>query len=154
METRFDYGFRFLPDAYPQNLPAYAGRFDFRKHFYPVIRDLKNKGEEFQCAQIIDAHPKVKWWVRNLDSFPKTSFWLPLSNGHKFYPDFVALLEDGRIMVVEYKGAHLEAGDQDKKNMGELWESKSDGKALFWWATMKEATTGRDMMAQIKAKIG
>ena len=55
-------------------------------------------------------------------------------------------------MVVEYKNAHLEADAQDKTNIGKMWKSKSDGKALFWWATLKDAM-GRDMTAQVKAKI-
>ena len=34
------------------------------------------------------------------------SFWLQTSSD-KFYPDFVALLNDGRVLVVEYKGRIL-----------------------------------------------
>jgi type III restriction enzyme len=93
----------FEPNRYP--VPAatrYAGRYQFGKHFYPVLADLKDGGEEFFCAQLLDNHVKVKHWVRNLDTAP-CGFSLATSRG-RFYPDFVAELLDGRIAVVEYKG--------------------------------------------------
>jgi type III restriction enzyme len=86
----------------------YAGKFRFARHYYPVVANLKDGGEEHACAVAIDAHPKVKHWVRNLDSDPIAGFWLPTSAG-RFYPDFVCELTDGRIFVAEYKGAQLRA---------------------------------------------
>ena len=62
------------------------------------------------------------------------SFWLQTASD-KFYPDFVCLLQDGRILVVEYKGA-IFANDpleQQKKLVGELWARRSGGKCLFAW---------------------
>ena len=80
------------------------------------------------------------------------SFWLPTVRG-KFYPDFVALLEDGRLMVVEYKGSHIaESPDtSEKRTVGELWERKSDGMCLFLIA--EKLVDGTDTRAQILAKI-
>jgi hypothetical protein len=66
--------FRFDPAAYP--VPAnkrYEGKFRFAKHFYPVLADLKDGGEEWLCAQAIDRHPQVRHWVRNLDSDPEAA---------------------------------------------------------------------------------
>ena len=41
--------------------------------------------------------------------------WLPTSTD-RFYPDFVAMLQDGRIFVVEYKGAdRMDTGDTREK---------------------------------------
>ncbi len=65
----------------------------------------------------------------------------------------IAELDDGRILVTEYKGEHLIQYEQEKKNVGELWESKSDGKALFLWAIKKDAA-GRDVHRQLEDKIG
>ena len=42
--------------------------------------------------------------------------------------------------------------DQEKKNIGELWESKSNGKALFLWAVKKDAA-GRDVHRQLADRI-
>lgn len=46
------------------------------------------------------------------------------------------MLNDGRILVVEYKGKHLidSADTKEKLAIGKLWESKSAGKGLFLMA--------------------
>ena len=62
-------------------------------------------GEEFRCAQAIDSLPGLRYWIRNAARDP-ASFWLPTAAG-RFYPDFVAQLDNGRLLVVEYKGALL-----------------------------------------------
>ena len=43
------------------------------------------------------------------------------------------MLDDGRYLVVEYKGAHIASTDdiKEKKGLGEIWEKRSDGKCLF-----------------------
>ena len=86
-------------------------------------------------------------WVRNLDSLPDHSFKLPLAQGW-FYPDFVGLLKDGRVLVVEYKGAHLQ--ENEKKRVGELWQRLSGDKGVFVWA-LKRDDAGRDVTAQLRA---
>ena len=75
----------------------------------------------------------------------------PKSSG-KYYPDFVAELDDGRFLVVEYKGEHLIQYDQEKKNVDALWESKSTGKAVFLWAIKKDSAS-RDVPRQLADKL-
>ncbi len=72
----------------------------------------------------------------------------------RFYPDFVAELTDGRILVVEYKGEHIadSADTREKRNLGALWEEKSGGKGLFLMAE-KRAGAGRDLSRQLADKI-
>jgi len=67
------------------------------------------------------------------------SFWRQVPGG-KFYPDFVALLNDGRILVVEYKGAHLyeKTSEQHKRLIGEVWMQESQGKCLFCMPTERD----------------
>jgi type III restriction enzyme len=125
--------FRFGPHAYP--VPGnkhYAGKFRMAKHFYPVVADLEDGSEEMLCALAIDGHPKVKLWVHNLDSEPVHAFWLPTSCGG-FYPDFVCELEDGRVLVAEYKGEHLRnvPREIEKGQVGQVWAARSGGRALF-----------------------
>ena len=67
--------------------------------------------------------------VRNVDRKPN-AFWLQLS-GARFYPDFIAMLIDGRILVVEYKGKHLVEEAKEKRMVGELWAEASGGQCLF-----------------------
>jgi type III restriction enzyme len=152
VETSPQYSFCY--DKNPANYPAhwlYNGRFKFDKHYYPIVGELEDHGEEFECAKAIELNSNVKHWVRNLASQPDSSFRLPLSNGY-CYPDFVAFLTDGRILVIEYKGAHLEEYEQEKKNIGELWEERGQGKVLFLWA-VKEDSQGRDVYRQLDHKI-
>ena len=86
--------------------------------------------EEFECAQFLDSKAQgIKLWVRNLSKRP-TSFRLQTSTDW-FYPDFVCQLEDGRILVVEYKGEHLMADAQEKRDIGNLWAARSNGRCLF-----------------------
>lgn len=120
----------FTENNYGYNKP-YKGGTIFKKHLFRVIGDLESAGEEFDCAVHIERLPQVKSWVRNTVKQPH-SFWLQTSSD-KFYPDFVALLEDGRYLVVEYKGSHISSADdaKEKLKIGELWAERSKGKCLF-----------------------
>jgi type III restriction enzyme len=110
----------------------YEGGFQFNRHYFPRIGDLHSEGEEFECATVIDGLPQVKFWVRNLERRPESAFWLQTSTD-KFYPDFVAVLNDGRVLVVECKGEHLWSNDDsiEKRKVGELWADRSNGRCLF-----------------------
>ncbi len=155
VELNFDNGFEFFDNMY-ENEICYRGRYKFSKH-YLGSNNVPNfdggvDGEEFQCAKAIDSNPSVKYWIRNVARHPN-SFWLPTSTD-KFYPDFVAMLNDGRILVVEYKGKHLidNADTREKKQIGELWQSKSNGKGVFLMA--EKVRDGMTTAEQIKEVIG
>ncbi len=150
VETSPSYAFAYDPNNYPAHWP-YTGRYQFAKHYYSMVGELEAVGEEFECAQAIDRCYQVKHWVRNLAQQPNFSFRLPLANGY-FYPDFVSELKDGRVLVVEYKGAHLEEYEKEKRNVGELWEEKSQGKASFLWA-VKQDNQNRDVYRQLEDKV-
>lgn len=131
LEVSPDLVFTYDPEEYPAPVNSlYRGQHRFRKHYYPIIGDLKSSGEEHECAQFIDSLDKVEAWVRNIDSQPMFSFWLQTSQG-RFYPDFVCKLKDDRYLIVEYKGGHLYTDAEEKRNIGELWEMRSLGKCLF-----------------------
>lgn len=127
-ETSADLGIVFDEQSYAYNQP-YRGARKFNKHYFSIIGDLKPDGEEFKCAAFLDEHPKVRYWVRNVDRKPN-AFWLQLSGG-RFYPDFVAMLTDGRTAVVEYKGQHLAEEAKEKRLIGELWAEASSGHCVF-----------------------
>lgn len=126
-----DVCFSFNPLEYPYN-SLYKGSFQFKKHYYKEVGNLKDNGEEFDCAVFIDTLPEVKYWVRNIERRERHSFSLQTTTD-KFYPDFVCLLSDGRYLVVEYKGADRWSDDdsKEKRALGELWEKRSNGKCLF-----------------------
>lgn len=149
--TNYSHAFSFDPNHYPTKRP-YTGPYQFNKHFYQQVDELRHGGEEFLCAQAIDRDREVKHWVRNLVN-PDFGLRLPLANGY-FYPDLVAELHDGRILIVEYKGDHIKDSPQEKekRRIGQLWEDKSDGKGLFLLAVKKDEQ-GRDIYAQLESKI-
>lgn len=135
-ETSSDLELVFDESRYAYNQP-YRGGTEFKKHLFRVIGDLEVKGEEYDCAVYLERLPEVKAWVRN--TVQPHSFWLQTSSD-KFYPDFVALLTDGRILVVEYKGAHISTADdaKEKRLIGELWAERSNGRCLFLMIESRE----------------
>jgi type III restriction enzyme len=65
-----------------------------------------------------------------------------------FYPDFLCQLNDDRVLVVEYKGEHLFAEAEEKRSVGAVWESRSNGKCLF---VMPEGKDLEKIRAAIKS---
>ena len=151
-DISFDDAFTFFDGMYDGQKP-YRGKFKFKKHYLEIVPEIDggDKGEEFQCAGAFERIPEVKYWLRNISRHP-ASFKLPLAQGWT-YPDFVAELNDGRLLVVEYKGAHLlnSAETKEKKLIGELWEKKMGGKGLYIMAVKDDK--GRDVYAQLVGKI-
>jgi type III restriction enzyme len=153
------YNFQFQAGVYPAR-QCYQGSYEFSKHFYSAIHDLREKtaagqyAEEFICAQALDSHLKVKHWVRNIERQEKFSFWLPTATDY-FYPDFIAELDDGRVLAVEYKGEPYKTNDdsREKNQVGLQWESSSGGRCLFLMAVAKDEQ-GRDVWRQIADKVG
>lgn len=150
--------FHYQAAQYPAR-QLYQGSYEFNKHFYPVIHDLREKtrartvAKEFRCAQAIDAHAKVKHWVRNIERQEKFSFWMPTATDY-FYPDFVAELIDGRVLAVEYKGEPYKTNDdsREKKQVGYQWEQTSAGRCLFLFAVERDEQ-GRDVSQQLAVKL-
>ncbi len=155
VEISFDDAFSFKAGMY-QDQRCYRGRWKPGKHFLGPAHvpafDGTEGGEEFQCAETIDRLPGVKYWLRNVARHPE-SFRLPLATGW-FYSDFIALLEDGRLFAIEYKGAHIveKSDTAEKRTIGELWEHKSAGQGLFIIA--EKSVNGQDIHQQLIEKTG
>ena len=155
VEVSFDNVFSFKAGMY-QDQRRYRGRWKPGKHFLGPAHvpafDGADDGEEVRCAQALDSLSGVKCWVRNVARHPD-SFWLPTATD-KFYPDFVAMLNDGRLLVVEYKGAHIADGADtaEKRTIGELWQRKSNGRGLF--LVVEKLLNGRDVCQQLIEKTG
>ncbi|RWU09214.1 restriction endonuclease subunit R [Pseudidiomarina gelatinasegens] len=159
IEVSFDEGFRFFDDMY-YDVPKYrGGQFKYKKHFMGPDEvpsfDSKDGGEEHMCALALDALPGLKYWTRNVARH-RNSFSLPTSTD-KFYPDFVALMDDGRLLVVEYKGKDRsadESRDSREKNLiGQQWAKASNGRAVFVMATMEKGDP-KEVRAQVLAALG
>lgn len=128
------FGIAFDPNAYA---PAadYDDRYglvDFRHHYYARIGDFDSR-EEFECACRLDqlaAEGRLRFWVRNLVNRTGASFFLQKADG-RFYPDFICVLPDDRVLVVEYKGGMGWTDAQDDRDIGALWAEMSDGACMF-----------------------
>lgn len=119
-EGRYSYNFR------------YQGFQMLPKHFFPEIGDLHETGEEFECAVFLSTELEgLKHWVRNI---PRKERSFSLQTGtDRFYPDFVCMLENGKVLVVEYKNERdwVLPENVEKRQIGELWERRSNGRGLF-----------------------
>jgi type III restriction enzyme len=136
-------------------VPAYRGTgYRFTRHFFTDVPafDGKDGGEEFKAAQIIDSMAEIDFWVRNVAGHPN-AFWLPVAgaSSNRTYPDFVAKLKNGRILVVEYKGGHLVADAAEKRLVGELWAATSKGRGVYVLA--EKTRDGMDVRGQIRKAL-
>ena len=157
-ELSFENGFRFHDNMFA-GVPCYRGtKYRFAKHYLGWDRvprfdgkgDDGAEGDEFKAAQQLDSIGDVEFWVRNVAKHPD-AFWLPLASG-RTYPDFVAKLKDGRLLVVEYKGDHLVADSTAKRAIGTLWQNASDRQGVYVFA--EKERDGMSVKQQICAAIG
>lgn len=128
--SRFKLGEDFVfPSLYPAN-SYYTGSYKFSKHFHDSIGDMNN--EEAECAFNIDSNPNIEYWIRNLERQELYSFWLQTSTD-KFYPDFLAKLNDGTIVIIEYKGTDRYDNDdsKEKRQLGDFYAGISGNKCRF-----------------------
>ncbi|MDP2783284.1 MAG: DEAD/DEAH box helicase family protein [Sulfurimicrobium sp.] len=135
---RDEHAITFELGRYGYDVP-YAGLLPLKRHFFPVIGNLKGTGEEFNCAEYIaNQLAGVDWWVRNVEKKPH-SFWLQTASD-KFYPDFIVKMQNGLTLAVEYKGAHIADGrdSDEKKRIGQLWAKRSNGKYRFVWVEKEQ----------------
>lgn len=110
--------FRFT--TYPADGSAEHG---FQRHAYPLVAPFDSE-EERRAAETLDRHPRVVRWVRN--PVGEHGFALPrrpLAGNRWFHPDLIAELTDGRLLLVEVKGAHLAAtvDTRDKIDCATIW---------------------------------
>lgn len=123
----------------------YTGLLPLKRHFFPVIGNLRNTGEEFECAEFIANQLKgVEWWLRNVERKP-TSFWLQTASD-RFYPDFMLQMQNGPLVAIEYKGAHIadSRDSKEKQRIGDLWARRSEGRCKFIWVENKNWQTIKD----------
>jgi type III restriction enzyme len=129
----------------------YCGFTELPKHFFPQIGNLKGDGEEFECALFLATELEgVKFWVRNVER-KVTSFSLQ-TGSDRFYPDFLCQLENGKVLAVEYKNKrdwHLPE-NVEKRQLGKLWEKRSNGQCLF---IMPEGKDFEAISAKVRAAL-
>ena len=119
------HAFRFQPYRYsPQG--RYTGGFRPTKHFYAYMGDMNPF--EVECARVIDSLDEVEVWVRNGVTAPD-NYSLPVAM-QNFYPDFVAKLTDGGLLLIEPKG-RVDETDVEKERVGLKFAEASEGRVRF-----------------------
>jgi len=145
-----DRPFRFQPEFYnPPQL--YRGTLSFDRHISRLVGAMNQA--ETSCAAELDRMDGVVAWVRNIEKDQIHSFKLPTMTDY-FYPDFVASLTDGRVLVVEYKGEVRDPKDaKEKEILGRLWEARSGGRGVFAWVE-SFAERGKSVERQLREAVG
>ena len=154
----FDQGFRFV-DGMFAGVRLYRGRQRFAKHFtgndqVPAFDSQTANGadgEELHCAVALDSIADVKHWIRNVPKHAN-AFFLPRAVGYH-YPDLIAELNDGRTLIVEYKGQRGKADPKEIEslNIGKTWQAVSGGMAIY--CRVEFDLDGLDMRGQILRAI-
>ena len=89
----------------------------------------------------------VEWWTRNVE---KRGFCINGFINH--YPDFIIKTKNGRIILLETKGDHLDA--EKKILLGNLWASKAGDKYRYYLVYDKRRVSGAftktDFLSNIK----
>lgn len=125
------YLFTFNPDTYVPS-QEHPTPEEFQYHYYPQVGAF-DTNEEYLLANWLDqqAHKgRIRFWVRNLVRKPGVSFFLQTATD-RFYPDFVCMLPDGAILVVENKGADRWKESENDRKIGQLWAEMSGGRCRF-----------------------
>jgi len=91
--------------------------------------------------------------VRNVEC-KKSSFSLQTASD-RFYPDFLCQLENSSVMAVEYKNSRdWDLLDNiEKRQLGKLWEKRSNGKCFFIMPRGKDFEAIRQKALEAMQKV-
>jgi type III restriction enzyme len=64
VETSVEFAFGFEPLGYAPHWTYLGSPHQFEKHYYSTIGELRNKGEEYECAKALDLTADVKLGVQ------------------------------------------------------------------------------------------
>lgn len=104
----------------------------WRKSILPVAA-FDAKTTERRLAEILDNAPRIKWWLRLQLNDPA---YIELDTGGRYYPDFIAIDNDGVHWLIEGKSdndAHRR-DVEDKRAAAEEWARfvNDDGRFGQW----------------------
>lgn len=89
---------------------------------------------EFNVVWALSALDNVKWWHRNIS---RLGFCI---NGYvSAYPDIIVMTTNGRILLVETKGDHLDNTESEQKaRIGDMWDRESGRQYKYFMAFDKK----------------
>ena len=121
--------FEFFPETIiiGQEVPQ-----EFNKNYYEKIDKLNKEELNFIQRLDLDGLPNIEFWIRNREK--KDPFYIQGWQKNKFYPDFIAVTNNGNIIVLEWKGEDRISNEDTeyKIAIGELWAKLGKGKLHFY----------------------
>lgn len=111
-DVRLEPAYRF-PESFVQATPmtAYDGAL------YEA-EDGRVDGLERKMVDLLANNRRVRWWHRVVERKPGE---FSINGFVNHYPDFLALRDDGVLMVIETKGEHLGDDARRKLSLGTRW---------------------------------
>lgn len=90
------------------------------KSLYEAEKDDMNNGEHDLIDAVVSLK-NVKWWHRIID---RKGFRLNGFINH--YPDFMVMMQSGKLVLIEYKGDERDNSDSERKlKLGRLWQAQA-----------------------------
>ena len=120
-------------DAFPNSITLKQSvPNEFNKNYYEKIDKLNGEELEFVRRLDLDTLPNIKYWVRSREKIDP--FYIQGWKKGKFYPDFVAVTNKGKIIVLEWKGEDRVSNEDTKYKVeiGDIWEKLGNGKLNFF----------------------
>jgi type III restriction enzyme len=96
---------------------------------------------EYSMAEFLASQKNIKWWHKNI---ARTGFCI---NGFvNAYPDFIAMTENGMILVIETKGDHLveNIDSRHKLKIGRKWAILSGLNNYRYYMVSQNKDIGED----------
>ncbi|MCL4354844.1 MAG: DEAD/DEAH box helicase family protein [Patescibacteria group bacterium] len=105
---------------------------EFNKNLYTNIDKLNKEEQNFVDRLDLDTLPNIKFWVRNREKIDP--FYIQGWKKGKFYPDFVAVTETGKIIALEWKGEDRVSNEDTKykEEIAKVWQELGNGKLYFF----------------------
>lgn len=105
---------------------------EFNKNYYGKIDKLNKEEQQFMERLDLDTLQNIKFWIRNREK--KDPFYLQGWQKNRFYPDFIALTNNGNILALEWKGEDRVSNEdtQYKEKVAKVWERVGKGKLHFF----------------------
>lgn len=108
------------------------------------ISEQSINGFELTVIEKITALPNVKWWHRNID---RIEFCINGFINH--YPDFIVMMNSGKIVMVETKGKFLATNDdsREKAELGKIWQAQAGTKYRYYMVSEEPLANNPDAIS-------
>lgn len=108
------------------------------------ISEQSINGFELTVIEKITALPNVKWWHRNID---RIEFCINGFINH--YPDFIVMMNSGKIVTVETKGKFLATNDdsREKAELGKIWQAQAGTKYRYYMVSEEPLANNPDAIS-------